>query len=194
MRELPFEIPNFGRNQLAALLRELDFKKGVEVGVAAGEYSEILSHYNPQMTVIGIDPFVPYKGYQDYKRQKTLDGLEQSAMDVSIRQSNYILIKQFSMDVLGDFEDNSLDFVYIDANHAEPFVSQDIEGWYKKVRPRGILAGHDYIKLRGHACDVIKAVNRFTKEKFIYPWFVLGREAKEPGVIRDDVRSWMIIK
>lgn len=38
----------------------------------------------------------------------------------------------------------SLDFVYIDANHAYLHAKQDISLWYPKVRRGGILAGHDY--------------------------------------------------
>jgi cephalosporin hydroxylase len=42
------------------------------------------------------------------------------------------------------FEDNSLDFVFIDASHDYQSVKQDIEAWLPKVRSGGIIAGHDY--------------------------------------------------
>jgi cephalosporin hydroxylase len=45
------------------------------------------------------------------------------------------------------FENNSLDFVYIDANHAYNYVVQDIELWYPKVKKGGYLCGHDYIDM-----------------------------------------------
>lgn len=45
------------------------------------------------------------------------------------------------------FEDESLDFVYIDANHAYDYVKQDIELWYSKVSKGGYLLGHDYIAM-----------------------------------------------
>lgn len=44
----------------------------------------------------------------------------------------------------GLYEDNSLDFVFIDGNHARPFVTKDIHLWYPKVKSGGIFAGHDY--------------------------------------------------
>jgi hypothetical protein len=43
------------------------------------------------------------------------------------------------------FEDNSLDFVYIDANHTYEGVKEDIKYWYPKVKPGGLLLGHDYL-------------------------------------------------
>jgi hypothetical protein len=38
------------------------------------------------------------------------------------------------MDALNDFEDDSLDFVYIDGNHEFPYVAEDLFHWSKKVR------------------------------------------------------------
>ena len=45
------------------------------------------------------------------------------------------------------FSDESLDFVYIDANHAYDFVKQDIELWWPKVKKGGWLCGHDFLKI-----------------------------------------------
>ena len=42
------------------------------------------------------------------------------------------------------YADNSLDFVFIDANHSYEFIKDDIKHWYPKVKKGGILAGHDY--------------------------------------------------
>ena len=41
------------------------------------------------------------------------------------------------------FEDNSLDFVFIDACHEYECVKEDIIHWLPKIAPNGILAGHD---------------------------------------------------
>ena len=56
------------------------------------------------------------------------------------------------------YADNSLDFVFIDANHSYEFVKDDIKHWYPKVKKGGILAGHDYIPAWP---GVIQAVNEF---------------------------------
>jgi hypothetical protein len=39
----------------------------------------------------------------------------------------------------------SLDFAYLDGRHDYESVKEDLEAWYDKVRPGGILAGHDYL-------------------------------------------------
>lgn len=191
--KLPIEIPDVGRNNLARWLRELDFRVGVEVGVAAGEYSEILCYVNPQMKIYGVDPWIPYDGYTDYTKESTFSVLFSDAKKRLSKYSNYEFIKELSMDAVKRFEDNSLDFVYIDANHDDPYITQDITEWFKKVKSGGIIVGHDYARIiRGW--DVIRAVQRYAKENNINPWFVLGLSAKISGMIRDDSRSWMFIK
>lgn len=195
---MPIEIPNVGRDSLAGWLHELDFKTGVEVGVAAGEYSEILCKANPQMKLSGIDPFRPYRGYRDYTRPSTFAKLYGDAKGRLAKFPNYEFIEQFSMDALKDFADESLDFVYIDANHQEPFVTQDIAQWYKKIKAGGIIAGHDYTSPRGSGGaplhDVKSAVQAYTNKNDIKPWFVLGTFAIVRGEIRDSARSWMWVK
>lgn len=41
------------------------------------------------------------------------------------------------------FEDASVDFVFIDAGHGFADVTADIRAWYPKVKPGGVIAGHD---------------------------------------------------
>ena len=42
------------------------------------------------------------------------------------------------------FEDERLDFVFIDANHSYEACLEDIRLWFPKVKPNGVIAGHDY--------------------------------------------------
>lgn len=49
-----------------------------------------------------------------------------------------------SVDVSKKIEDNSLDIVYIDADHTYEHCLEDIKCWQPKVKKGGILCGHDY--------------------------------------------------
>ncbi len=42
------------------------------------------------------------------------------------------------------FRSRSLDFVFIDAGHDPKSVRSDLETWWSKILPGGVLAGHDY--------------------------------------------------
>ena len=77
------------------------------------------------------------------------------------------------MGAISQFEDNSLDFVYIDGNHAYDYVLEDCREWSKKVRHGGIVSGHDYTT-RKHVnvgLDVKKAIDQFIQENNIRPFF-----------------------
>ena len=67
-----------------------------------------------------------------------------------------------SIEASKKYEDNSIDFVFIDANHDYDYVKKDIEAWFPKVKTGGVIAGHDYHK---HWKGVVKAVDEFFLEK-----------------------------
>lgn len=193
----PIEIEGVGRLDLLRWLRELDFKKGVEVGVEKGEYSKLICENNMQMQVWGVDPYEKYEGYREYHDQAEMDGLYEKMLDKMknyIREGQYQVIRKRSLDALADFEDGSLDFVYIDGNHEFDYPLRDIEGWYPKLKPGGILAGHDYVRVRVWNFTIKEALDEFTARENINPWFILGRYRKQAGVVRDRTRSWMIVK
>lgn len=196
VKRMPVEIPNAGRDDLAKLFAELNFRVGVEIGVEQGLYTEVLCETNPRAKIYGVDPWEAYPGYREHVSQSKLDGFYEGTRTRLVPFLNWELVRKFSMEAVQDFADSSLDFVYIDGNHALPFVINDIIEWDKKVRPGGIVSGHDYRKnKRARALQhVVYAVNCYTQAYRIWPWFLWGRKDKLPGEIRDDNRSWMWVK
>jgi predicted O-methyltransferase YrrM len=53
-------------------------------------------------------------------------------------------IKGCTWEAASQFEDDSVDFIYIDADHTEKGVTMDIKHWWPKLKKHGIMAGHDY--------------------------------------------------
>lgn len=49
-----------------------------------------------------------------------------------------------SMEAVQKFENESLDFVFIDGSHEYEDIKDDIISWLPKVKRGGVLAGHDY--------------------------------------------------
>jgi len=191
-KKMPLEIPNFGRDQLPTLFNELNFKVGAEIGVEKGTYSKTICEAIPGVQLYCIDAWTTYDGYDVFR----------SPMDTNyiitkerLKDYNCIIIRKFSVDASKDFEDGSLDFVYIDAAHDFQSVSNDIAEWSKKVRVDGIVAGHDYTTPRKpNIMHVEYVVNAYTAANSISPWFVLGHKEKIEGEIRDHERSWMWAK
>lgn len=67
------------------------------------------------------------------------------------------IVKGISWEAASKYADNSLDFVFIDAGHDYESVKKDLIAWFPKIKPNGIIAGHDY----HFDCGVYPAVNEF---------------------------------
>jgi len=59
-------------------------------------------------------------------------------------------------------EDETFDFIYIDACHLYESVLWDMEHYFPKLKKGGILGGHDYFD--SHAFGVVKAVDEFCRK------------------------------
>jgi predicted O-methyltransferase YrrM len=100
------------------------------------------------------------------------------------------------VDVATRFPDASLDWVYLDGNHDLLHVIQDLYAWLPKIRPGGIISGHDFLQRKRDAYEVhvVEAVYAYTGAHFIKPWFLLGSRAIVEGEVRDRPRSWFWVK
>jgi len=147
------------RVELAKYFNKLGFKRGAEIGVADGRYSEVLCQSIPGLELFCIDSWEKYKDDRRMQRAKQ-HATNYEFAKKSLAKYNATLIKAFSMDAVKKFDNESLDFVYIDGNHAFDFVMQDIIEWSKKVRKGGIVAGHDYYHFR--RSGIVEAVNAYT--------------------------------
>ena len=73
-------------------------------------------------------------------------------------------IKMTSEEASKIYKNESLDFIFIDANHQYEFVLNDIKSWYPKLKIGGYIGGHDY-KCGWEGVD--KSVTEFFKDKTI---------------------------
>jgi len=177
----PIKLPKFFREDFDIMLAELGFNEGCEVGVLAGEHAKILMEANPNLHLNLIDSYKNYPGM--VVRKNSLDWYRQKTQEILCGKnySQYILS---SLEAVNFFEDNSLDFVYLDGNHKFDFVIRDIIEWSKKIRKGGIISGHDYNSER--SIGVLQAVNAYVKAHKISPFFMTSRSRKKghPNVTR----------
>ena len=147
---------------MAKLLCRLQFNRGAEVGVEKGKYSEILCRANPKLKLYCIDPWTDYSDYKE--RRADRHGRYYKEARKRLGKYNCEIVKKYSIDAVRDFKPDSLDFVYIDANHALEYVLEDITEWSKIVRKDGIVAGHDYMDNKNMHPGVTKAVDFYIKK------------------------------
>ncbi len=147
------------RADLAKLFADLGFQTGAEVGVCKGEYSKVLLEANPECRLLLIDPYQPYLSPWNFK--VTQDRQDQRLLKAKARVAPYPnveFIRKTSMEAVKDVPDGSLGLVFIDGLHDFDNAMLDVIHWSKKVRPGGIVSGHDlFYMCGGQVPDVIRA-------------------------------------
>ena len=68
-------------------------------------------------------------------------------IDNTVLSNNYgsfNIIKDTSHNAANQFSNNSINYIMLDAGHSYEDVKNDINIWYNKVKPGGIISGDDY--------------------------------------------------
>lgn len=161
---LDFDITNGGRDTILSILKENS--TGVEVGCYLGDYADILKTKCRKLYL--VDPYIQMDDYIDivnannYIRNDDYKFICQR-FSSEISAGLIEMIRKKSLDAVRDFQDESLDFVYLDANHRYSHVLDDLNSWWSKVKPGGLLCGHDYQNSseNGSIIEVKSAVTKF---------------------------------
>lgn len=115
----------------------------VEIGSYQGESTTLFAHYFQPKNLYAVDPFV--NGYDEFDGSSTGD-FTNVIHNFNLRTQKFSCIKHikdFSYAVLDQFENDSLDFVYIDGDHTYEGVVKDIKMYLPKIKVGGFIAGHD---------------------------------------------------
>lgn len=149
LAEYPQRLRLLSRNNLGALLNCLALLgEGVEVGVAGGDYSKIIldTWQGRRLHLVDIWRYLP--NYRDIanlpdERQELL--LRKLPGKLAAHAGRYQVHRLLSEQAAEQFANESLDFVYLDADHSYEAVSRELRIWYAKLRPGGLFAGHDFL-------------------------------------------------
>lgn len=155
------------RNGLAEIMGQAGFKVGAEIGVRKGHYSKVLCEKIKGLKIYCVDPWASYRNRRPTQEQA--DAIFETAKSY-LKDYDAVFVRKTSLAAVDDFEDGSLDFVYIDGMHEFDYVMTDIICWTPKVRIGGIVAGHDYVD--GFACGVVNAVRAYTYAHHITEWYL----------------------
>lgn len=171
-----------------AILKRLDGPvTGVEVGVFTGALSSKLL-CKPDLKLYMVDSWVEADKTSEYYKSTDFHGnLSQSDQDrfynhsvesTSFAGERRIVIRKDSVTASKDFEDGSLDFVFIDADHTYEGCKADILAWGPKVKEGGWICGHDFRNPNYPSWGVEKAVAELVVENGYkletddhYTWF-----------------------
>lgn len=135
------------------VMAEIGSFRGVSTGIFAGFAK----------TVYAIDAWLSQLDYHEIPRD-WMEKAEPLFDKVVEAHPNIIKMKGMSVDMAKNFEDESLDLIYIDADHREAAIRADLAAWVPKVKNGGFVAGHDYCMVG----SLVPKVTVYSEQSWIY--------------------------
>jgi hypothetical protein len=116
--------------------------KMVEVGVRKGDHAQqVLDNWPEIEHLTLVDAWKPYDAFPNEMDQNHTRDL---VIDKFLGNEKVTVLQADSVQGSLKFEDETLDFAYIDADHSYVAVMRDVRAWLPKIRKGGIIGGHDY--------------------------------------------------
>jgi len=109
-----------------------------EIGSFRGVSTELFALFCKR--VYAIDRWISYADVEEEFMQTA-----ERAFALRMKPyENVYAIKQSSEIAASNFDNCSLDAIYIDGEHSEWAVARDLQMWMPKVKPNGFICGHDF--------------------------------------------------
>jgi predicted O-methyltransferase YrrM len=146
------------------------FKRYVEVGVYTGASvtflaKELLKIGKPfELYAVDLWELAADTAYKDLQMDLEVWETFQKRLEATDTKKHITVLKTDSISAAKTFEDGSLDFVFIDADHTYEAAKADIVTWLPKVRKGGVIAGHDILE---KTCGVEQAVTEVFGTRFL---------------------------
>lgn len=126
----------------------------VEIGVANGDSA---LHLAKRMRQIGKNDFTLYMvDNMDYGGYDQLVTIYENIITAKLTNHNIKVVPTDSISASKMFNNDSIDFIFLDSSHEYKETKDSIKAWYPKLKDDGILAGHDYFLYKD---DVGRAVD-----------------------------------
>jgi len=176
----PVVLHDCGRKQLRVWWKALRVTIGAEIGVWEGDFARSICEATGAF-LYAIDPWAPQSDYVEVKNDAHRLTHAFSKAQAALAPYHHQIMKSTSLDAAKKIADRSLDFAYIDGNHLRTSVLADLAAWLPKVKPGGVISGHDYrVFTNKPFIQVVDAVQAFTASRAIAPWFVFAAD-KSPS-------------
>jgi len=186
----PVLLSGTTREDLYKLFADFGFGFGCEVGVQRARNAWLMFQNIPNLRMALVDP---YRDHESNPRKWGKHHIKAKRLAHERMEGfNVRWIEEFSEVAAQKVPKEVLDYVYIDGEHSYDFVMIDLILWSRKVRPGGIVSGHDYNYRKPHQPKVTAAVNDYHKQYVDGPIYLTDNKVfKNSG---DRFTSWFWIK
>ena len=189
-------VPDVLRDALPGLCVALGYTHGAEVGVYKAEHCARFCAAG--LSMLAIDPWRAFDGQgrtqQVQARQDFLYG--HAGRVLAPYGDRARILRMTSAEAAAQVPPNSLDFVYLDGDHTFSAIAFDLETWWTRVRPGGLVMGHDYWCTPPSAtnvvCQVAPVVDAFVTAYQIPRYWVSG--VNPTGPKDDRYSSWWFMR
>lgn len=167
----------------------------VEIGTDFGNFATFMLRTTKNSKLFCIDPYLRYEDYEDAINQVTGDKLYANTLYrlKSEHHDRVQFVRGLSYEVVDQIPSN-LRFLYIDGNHKYKYVKQELELYYDKIIPGGIIIGDDAVDVDESKRDkegdvfiewspdcygkygVYKAFKEFVESRQIVSWKLIGTQ------------------
>ena len=164
-----------------------------EIGSWLGDNAiDMLMNWSDISKLYLVDSFEVCPDFRDAEVQQS--NKEKFLTRLGTEQKASIILER-SVDASKRFDNESLDFIYIDANHTYDAIKQDIDVWTPKIKKGGIIGGHDYEykPLDSDIRTVKKAVDEYYGKKAVKVGIVVKRIDLENFVMEISCDWWVFL-
>ncbi len=133
---------------------------GAEIGVAFGDYTDVILAQNRPRTLHLVDAW-------DSDRYREGLAAIRARFATSIAEGAIAIHQGYSTEILARFADGMFDWIYLDTDHSYETTLAELRLAAPKLKPGGLLAGHDYCTgnvITPVPYGVVEACHRFCVE------------------------------
>jgi len=132
------------RRVIAYFIMERKYSRFAELGIAEGKTLKSILKRKPAISLLdeyyAVDSWEEYHGHLKEEWEKYYYEIK----EFTKKFPQLKVLRKTTLEAAKDIPDGYLDLVFIDADHSYETVKADIIAWLPKVRPGGVLMGHDY--------------------------------------------------
>lgn len=146
----------------------------VEIGVWHGDFSKMILNLIKPKKLYLIDPWAnvtddshseAFVGRTEDEKMERIFGKVQNRFKKHIEAGRVEIRREWSVPALQKFDDDSIDFAYVDGDHSYEGVKADLVALFPKMRVGGVMAFDDYHRRGWWGDGVIRAINEFLGSK-----------------------------